>query len=169
MRRRYLAYGGVIAVLLVANLGRWWLHGGETGPAVAPGRLDDEAAFRLRANVPQPGEVKRNLFAPQAAGPRAGPPTRPVPAVAAPQPVAAAAVAPEAPPADASLGRIRLLGVVLREGQPQAYLALERHSLIARQGEAVFGRYVVERIGVDGVEMRELATQGRRSIPVLGR
>lgn len=84
-------------------------------------------------------------------------------------------VAPVMAPADAqtaaaaSLGRLRLLGVVFRAGQGQAYLGLDRDSVIAQRGDTVFGQFTVEGVAVEAVELRHIQTNTIRRIPVSGR
>lgn len=170
MNRRHLVYGSVIAALLAINLLRWGVSardGREQEAARAQGFAPRD--FQLRANFPVAAEPRRNLFVPQAAGPavptpRADrPPRREIPAAAAP-------VAPPAEaPAVAALGRLRLLGVVFRAGQGQAYLALDKDNVMAQRGDTVFGQFTVERVAVEAVELRHIQTNTIRKIPVSGR
>ena len=170
MKRRYLVYGSVIAALVLVNLVRWSLPGGPGGDrSAARGTAWAAQDFRLRANVPAAREARRNLFAPQAAAPAAARVTRPV----RPAPIARPA-APLVAPADmrsatAPLGRLRLLGVVFREGHGQAYLALEKDSVLARRGDTVFGHFTVDKVTVDAVELSDLEKKTTRRIPVSGR
>lgn len=173
MRRRYLVYGGVIAALIVVNLARGWLGSAPGGPrSPLLGQAPVAEDFRLRANVPEVAEVKRNLFAPRAALASVELRSRPVQAVV----VARPAAAPPPPPpvetpvaATTNLDRLGLLGVVFREGQGQAYLSLNKNSVIAHRGDTVFGHFTVEKVAVDAVELRDLTNNTIRRIPVSGR
>ncbi len=170
-RRRHWAYAALIALLVLGNLLRWGVTAwGDRAQASAGAAAFEARDFELRANVPAPAEPRRNLFAPQAAMQvpamsRAAQRSASVRTQAAPPPV----------PSEASsatgggLERLRLLGVVFREGRGQAYLALDKTSVIAQGGDTVFGRYAVDRIGVDAVELRDLNTHNTRKIPVSGR
>lgn len=166
--RRYLAYTGVIVVLLLVNLVRWWQHG-TGGPSAAQDTVLTAQDFRLRANVPMPAAVRRDLFASStaAARPAAAPVVR-APRVAP----TVRRVEPPAPVAEtqaAALGRLRLLGVVFRGGRGQAYLALERDKAMAYAGENVFGQFTVDRVTVDAVQLRDLKNNTIRRIPVSGK
>lgn len=168
MTRRYWLYGGVIAVLVAVNLGRWWLHGGAgSGTSASPSPAFLANDFRLRANVPATGEARRNLFAPLATDLAV---VRPARTMRAPQAAPPPAVLSDVPSAAAaSLGRLRLLGVVFRGGKAQAYLALDKQSVIAHSGDTVFGQFTVDTVTVDAVELRHLESNILRRIPVSGK
>lgn len=168
MSRRQRVYAVLIALLLLGNLLRWGYTALGAGSGVGEGARTFEAReFELRASVPAAAEPSRDLFAAQA---DAMPAPRAASRSAQPRPpIAPAPLAPEVDAAAAGLGRLRLLGVVVREGRSQAYLALDKSSVIAQGGDTVFGRYVVERIGVDAVELRDLQTNNTRKIAVSGR
>ena len=185
MNRRHRIYLGLIALLVVVNLGRWWLPGAtEAGAAAARGASFLPQDFRLRA---APSIVRaaplRDLFQPADGAAILATPSRPAAlgktarAAAAPvqvpvQPVAIEAlvgVDVDVAAADAELGRLKLLGVVFHAGQGRAYLALDRENIIALAGDTVFGRFAVDKVAVDAVDLRELKTNTSRRIPVSGK
>jgi hypothetical protein len=186
MNRRYWIYFGLIALLVGVNFWRAWLPAAdEAGAAAARSPVFLAEDFHLRAAPPiARAAPRRDLFRPvdgvalRAAPPRTGPGIgRPVRAVRAAPPaqvplVAAEVVAEvdvEVAAADAELGRLRLLGVVFHAGKKRAYLARDRENIIALAGDTVFGRFAVDRIDVDAVDLRELKTNTSRRIPVSGK
>lgn len=171
MKNRYRVYLGVIAVLAAANVGRWVVAGSGGEPAARERVLlaDD---FRLRVDVPGEAGHGRNLFSRNGsvrgvvlAG-RNGMRRRNVH-----RPVTVAASAPDAAQSMAAsgLGRLRLLGVVFHGGKRQVYLALDKENCIASMGDTVFGKYAVDAINVDAVELRDTGTNITRRIPVTGK
>lgn len=183
MKSRHVIYLGVIAALAAVNLGRWWWQGATAAdPSAARGQPLSPQDFRLRLNVPAGSNPRRNLFAPQTSVPStqaAMPPVRPEPIKSAappmrPAPVARTASSPEptvqAPAAIPSdMDRLALLGVVFRGGQGQAYLSLNKTSVIAQSGDTVFGQFTVDKVAVDAVELRDLKNNTTRRIPIAGR
>lgn len=179
MSRRYAIYLGLIALLAAINLGRWWLHAATEGRRAAEsGKTFAPEDFRLRVGAATaPDGARRDLFQPFSRGMSMTPqPEKPraskavTRAQAQPQPQAQALPQPtEAEAAGAALGKLRLLGVVFRAGNWRAYLGLDKENIIALAGETVFGRFVVEKIGVDAVDLRDLKTNISRRIPVSGK
>lgn len=185
MNRRHGIYLGLIALLVVVNLGRWWLPAAtEAGAAAARGAFFLPQDFRLRT---APSIVRaaprRDLFQPvgDAAIRATPPPPRAAvvktisaaraaePAQVQVQPEALVEVDVEVAAADAELGRLKLLGVVFHAGKGRAYLALDRENIIALAGDTVFGRFAVDKVAVDAVDLRELKTNTSRRIPVSGK
>jgi hypothetical protein len=189
MNRRHRIYLGLIALLVVVNLGRWWLPDAtEAGAAAARGASFLPQDFRLRA---APSIVRaaplRDLFQPADGAAILATPSRPAAVAKTVSAVRAAEPAPaQVPPvpvealvdvdvdvevaaADAELGRLKLLGVVFHAGQGRAYLALDRENIIALAGDTVFGRFAVDKVAVDAVDLRELKTNTSRRIPVSGK
>lgn len=171
MNRRYSVYVGLIALLVVVNLGRWWLHSGNgADESAARSKVFLPEDFRVRVNFPAAGETRRNLFQPMGAAPT-------MPLAHARQAVAKAV--PPPPPADPAqveaeaarsrLGKLKLLGVVFRVGKGQAYLSQGRESVIALVGDTVFGQFVIDKVTVEAVELRDLKTNTNRRIPVSGK
>lgn len=175
LNRRHWMYGGAIAALLLINLLRWmWPVSADGGQSSDPARAMDARDFQLRGNFPVVAEPRRNLFAAQVSVPSTDPEADLVKVarrasraaqtetMATPPVAVAAAVA-------TPLERLRLLGVVFRDGRGQIYLGLDGKNLIAVEGDTVFGQFTVVRIAVDAVELRELQTHTQRKIPVQGR
>lgn len=119
----------------------------------------------MRVDFPAAVEPRRNLFQPRGS-------TYPTNTTHARQVVAQPPVIAgqnEAEAADSRLGKLKLLGVVFRGGEGQAYLALDKESVIAHAGDTVFGQFVVVKIIVDAVELRDLKSNLTRRIPVSGK
>lgn len=168
MKRRYAVYLGLIALLVAINVGRLWLHSGkESEEMAARGKVFMPEDFRLRVDIPSAEEgAGRNLFQPHGSASlmmithsrktavKAGmqQPTPPVQAET-----------------EAGLGKLRLLGVVFHAGKRQAYLALDKESVIAVAGDTAFGQFVVDKIAVDAVELRDPKNNTTRRIPVSGK
>lgn len=169
MNRRYAIYLGLIALLILANLGRWWFYHGQAGDAaMAHGKGFQPEDFRLRVNSPVAAEPYRDLFQPSGSSS--------VQHASHNKPAKAKAVIPATKPAandadviDNGLGKLKLLGVVFRAGKGQAYLAQDKVSVIAFVGDTVFGNYAVDKVTVDAVELRDLKYNTTRRIPVSGR
>ncbi|MGJ4748565.1 hypothetical protein ACQV5M_19545, partial [Leptospira sp. SA-E8] len=139
-------------------------------------RTVDARDFQLRGNFPALAEPRRNLFAAQASDPSSFSDREADAARTARRNARVAQVETGASPASpvtevaaSPLQRLRLLGVVFRDGRGQIYLGLDGRNLIAFEGDTVFGQFSVVRIAVDAVELRELQTQAQRKIPVQGR
>lgn len=170
MKRRYSIYLGLIALLVAANLGRVWLHSGNgSEESVAHGKVFLPGDFRLRMDFPAAGEPRRNLFQPMSMTPRMTPThVRQAKLKTVTQPP----IKPEQSEAELAAGRLaklKLLGVVFRAGKGQAYLALDKESVIAFNGGTVFGQFAVDKVAVDAVELRDLKTNTTRRIPVSGK
>ncbi len=166
MNGRYRLYYAVIALLVLANLGRWAWHGLSTGPAAREGLAFEPGDFQLRSSSPAAqAPLRRDVFQADSANRAVAASARPLgqPAVQVPPPV------PPVAPADDRIGRLRLLGVVMREGRAQAYLALDKSSAMAYVGDTVFERFVVSRIDVDAVELRSMDGGILRKIPISGK
>lgn len=169
MNRRYAIYLGVIALLALANIARWVWYSSNGAPASGDKAFQPED-FRLRVDIPDEGVQGRNLFLAQGGvsrgEARGGTPVR-LTARATPAAMKIAAPEPAAP--ESGIGKFRLLGVVFHGGKGQAYLALDKENSIASSGDTVFGLYVVEKITVDAVELRDLKSNATRKIPVSGK
>jgi hypothetical protein len=185
MNRRHGIYLGLIALLVVVNLARWWLPAAkEAGASAARSPIFLPQDFRLRT---APSIVRaaplRDLFQPVDGAAIRTPPrpgsamAKPARAVRAAQPAPMLPVPAEAvvevdveiAAAEAELGRLKLLGVVFHAGKGRAYLALDRENIIALAGDTVFGRFAVDKVAVDAVDLRELKTNTSRRIPVSGK
>ncbi len=71
--------------------------------------------------------------------------------------------------ARAELAKIRLLGVVVREGKAQAYLAQGADTYLAFEGDTVANRFVVESAAEDSVTLKDQILNIRGRIPISGR
>lgn len=170
MKRRYSIYLGLIALLVAINLARLWLYSGKVREdTVVHGKVFLPEDFRLRVDLPAAGEPHRNLFQPMSVTTRAATAHAGQARVKAMKPSPIKPVQNEAEPTVDKLGKLRLLGVVFRAGKGQAYLALDKETVIAFAGNTVFGQFVVARVTVDAVELRDLKTNTIRKIPVSGK
>jgi hypothetical protein len=165
VKRHYAIYYALIGVLVVANLGRWWLApaGNRAADAVHSRSFLPED-FRLRVDSPLAlGASHRDLFHP-------GNVTAGIHPVSV-RPRARIEAPPPAPVemADADLDGLKLLGVVFRGGKGKAYLSLDKESVIALPGETAFGRFLVDSVAEDAVNLRDLKTNTTRRIPVSGK
>lgn len=169
MTWRHKIYLGVIALLGAINLGRWWLPEApwQQGSRPVANRYAPED-FQLHADS---GAVRntarRNLFEP--AGRSEGGLILRTKSVSAAVKLQAPSLPTPAETAGADLSRLKLLGVVFRAGAGQAYLAHDRESVLAHNGDTVFGHYAVEQIQVDAVDLKDLNTNLSRRIPVSGK
>jgi hypothetical protein len=174
MKRKYSIYVVLIALLAAVNLWRWWPAGTGASEGRAPhNKVVLPEDFRLRVDAPlAPGAFRRDLFQAghgmaatmiglgHAAHVAAKPPAPSVPAFSQPA---------QAETADAELAKFKLLGVVFRAGRGHAYLALDKENMMAISGETLLGRFAVDKVAVDGVELRDLRTNTSRRIPVSGK
>lgn len=69
----------------------------------------------------------------------------------------------------AELAKIKLLGVVVREGKAQAYLVQGAETYLAFEGDTVANRFVVESVAVDSVELNDRMLNIKGRIPISGR
>ena len=176
-----------IALLVALNVWRWWPAAApETSAPNAPRAAAPSAALQLAARVPEPTSpgITRNPFqmgkgstsAPSTAGaPRpAGEPTRAASAVtrvslpveAAPPPKTPEEI--EAEVVQFELGQVKLVGVIVRDGKPQAYFAHGDRTYLVSVGDAV-GRFAVVAISAESAKLHDRATGQSRVIPVLGK
>jgi hypothetical protein len=168
MTRRYSVYLGLIALLAVVNFGRWWLHSGSADVSAREKVMLPED-FRVRVNFPAAGgEMRRNLFQPGGGTPVATANVRKT-TVRSVTPPPAAPAPNEAEVAYSRLGKLKLLGVVFRNGKGQVYLAQDKESVIALVGDTVFGQFAIDKVTVEAVELRDVQTNTSRRIPVSGK
>ncbi len=169
MKRRYNIYFVLIALLLAANLARvWWVSEKGSKETVAHSKVFLPGDFRLHVDAPGAGEPYRNLFQAQGETRKSAPHSRPA-KVKAVMPPPLKLEKTENEQALDRLGRLKLLGVVFRAGKGQAYLSQDKESVIALPGDTVFGQFVINKINVDAVELKDLKTNTIRRIPVSGK
>lgn len=171
MNRRAIGMAAFVLLLAAANLWRW-----SAGAAPLPERsMTDPGTVRAEdlvlhlapvAQVPPP--LRRDPFAPPEAAVE--------PVEATPEPPPPVALLPEEPPvktaeevareaAQQELSELRLVGIVFREGKGRAYLVRGEEVFLVAAGERL-GRFAVEKVSTDHVELRDPDTQlgGRVSV-----
>jgi len=158
-----------IALLALANLWRMLAaddpveHPHSPARGVVAADLVLNPAFTEGESV---GPMRRNVFQPKA---------RDEKPAAGPKPAASRTEAPTSPvqteqdAARAELSKIKLLGVLVRDGKAQAYLANGPDTYLAFEGDTVADRYVVESVAVDSVELNDSKFNVRGRIPISGR
>ena len=154
IHRQPWLWGGLIVVLGLLNLWRWFPSGSGMGRGLGP---------RANLDLPEPSgheerTVRRDLFQSQAApaAVRRAPPqvqVRLVPATAAPTiPALADGSVMEAG------GGYRLLGIATREGASQALIARGDQLFQLKPGDDLEGRYKVGEIEDEEVHLTENGT-----------
>jgi len=166
----------VLAVAALAALNLWRWAGGDGAPrarGAASAGAFSAADFSLKVGLAT-GEAPRsarNLFEPRLPPPPPAPPAKPVPVqVEAPPPPpvkSAQELAEEA--ARAEIGQIKLVGVVFRGEQGQAFLVKGEQVYLVQAGARVGDRFHVEAISADSIQLRDPATQVGGRIPVSGK
>jgi hypothetical protein len=131
------------------------------GPAVEPVHLDALAASRAK-----PDEGTRDPFRFNAP---AAPPPKPVMPMAdpagTPGSVSSVASAPAGPPPML----LKFIGILkMTSAAPIAVLSDGKNVFYGREGETIEGRYRIERIGVESVEMAWADGQGHQVIRLSG-
>jgi hypothetical protein len=177
----------LLAILSIALVGvLWWRLSPEPVAApVAPGRQAQAAAGRrgkdaaagaaveavhldaLAASRAKPGEGARDPFRFNAP---AAPPPRPVTPVAAPADAEGlpAGLSPAAPPGPPPM-LLKFIGILKpASASPIAVLTDGKNVFYGREGETIEGRYRIERIGVESVEMAWADGQGHQVIRLSG-
>lgn len=156
----------VIALLLLANIARWYFAA-DTSVSPHAGQMFFVADYKLKAvlvTADFDAVMRRDVFkssimsdAPSADKPR----TR--------QATVKATGADISPPEQNEIAQIRLLGVVVRESRPQAYLAYGGSTYLVYEQDMVANRFYVARVAVDTVEMLDQKLNIRKTIPLSGR
>lgn len=171
MTNKTAIYGSCATLLLALNLWYWWpgdvdSPGGNGSTGVLGRMRVDE--FRLRL-PPEPSaehkRVARNLFQPKL--PKIPAPPKPAaPKAKKPPPPSPRAIARKK--ADSDMEQIRFVGLVMRDNMRQAFLLRDGRTFLLRVGEKLDGRYVVERITLNEIFLRDSATKAARYIPMAG-
>ena len=169
MKRQHLLLGGGAALLVALNLWQWLPSGDSpTSPASprAAGTFQpDDFRLRMTASVPtEPGAGRRDLFQPKRPP---APPVKKVEAPQAPPPKTPEQLAEEA--ARAEFAQIKLVGVVFRGKEGQAFLVKGDQVFLAEVGDKVGQRFTVESIGTDKVQLKDSSTNVSGQIPVSGK
>ncbi len=176
---RRLGLTGVVVLLVVLNVWRWWP---DAAPALRAGQTQSASpdAQHLRLSVRVAAEdalptATRNIFQlrePPApvSKPKAAPVQQPAPVapvqVQEPPPKTPEQIEEEA--ARAELAQIKLVGVIFRNAQGQAYLSRGDQTYLVSLGDPV-ARFTVTSITAESVKLHDARTQVGGEIPVLGK
>jgi hypothetical protein len=173
VKPRYVALSIGVALLAALNLWRW-LPGGapardRPAPAASTLRAED---FKLRVGLAaaDSGAGSRDLFRMRLPPPPPPPQVIEVKVEApppGPPPKTPEQIAEEA--ARAEFGQIRLVGVVFRGDQGQAFLVKGDQAYMVQTGGKVGERFQVESIRPDSIQLKDPATRITGSIPVSGK
>jgi Tfp pilus assembly protein PilP len=161
----------VIALLVLANLGRWYFAGLPSEESNTKSELISAAELVLNASLAEAGKVQtmqRDLFRLQS-GQRekiASTASKQVKPRAAPEKTA---VQLEQEAAKNELSRIKLLGVVVRKGKAQAYMSKGTDTYLVYAGDSFANRYKVERVTLEFVEIFDQKVNIRQSIVLSGK
>jgi Tfp pilus assembly protein PilP len=169
MSRRHAAFISLILLLLVANIWYWWprapeTHRMESSSAVRRFQIED---FELK--IPQGVDDKyarprRDLFQPKAVVTRRI--SKKTNSPPAPPPKTPEQLEEEA--ARAELAQIKLVGVVFRGDRGQAFLTKGDQLYLAFPGDKVGGRFTVEKVATDAVQLNDPNTNVTGRIPISG-
>ncbi len=163
---RQATFAGLATLLLGANLWHWWPRAAQ-GPRMD--RLASAESFRaedFRVRVQPLTEApedspRRDPFRPKSA------------ALAAKTGVPAATLKTpqqlEEEAARAELAQIKLVGVVIRDNKPQAFLTSGTQTYIAYPGDKVGSRFRVEEIGTDNIRLKDDKTSVAGQVPISGK
>jgi len=121
----------------------------------------------LEAERPKPGATDRNLFRFKPKAPPPPPPTmtRPVET-----PVAAPVATGPPPPPPPPPITVKLIGIADRAGKGKVAVLSDGlgQPEVGQEGQVVFGRYRILKIGVESIEMAYLDGRGRQTIRLSG-
>jgi hypothetical protein len=161
----------VIALLVLANLGRWYFAGLPIEESHTKSEVISATELMLNTSLAEGGNVQamqRDLFRIQ---------TRQREKIAAPvlkqvklhtAPVKTA-VQLEQEAAQNDLSRIKLLGVVVRKGKAQAYMSKGTDTFLVYAGDMFANRYKVERVTLDSAEIFDQKVNIRQTIVLSGK
>jgi len=135
---------------------------GPTGPTAPDVHLE-----ALGADRPKPGAADRNLFRFKPKAPPPPPPTmtKPVETV----PAASVPTGPPPPPPPPPI-TVKLIGIADRAGKGKVAVLSDGLGApeVGQEGQVVFGRYRILKIGVESIEMAYLDGRGRQTIRLSG-
>jgi Tfp pilus assembly protein PilP len=167
MTRQRSILSGLVLLLIGVNVWYWWPWRGEdsrmeNSPAARRFLVEDFAVKAPHA-AERSKPMRRDLFQPKpvavAKPAMKGPPP--------PPPKTPEQLAEEA--ARAELAQIKLVGVIFRGGRGQAYLVKGDQTFLVFAGDKVGGRFTVEIIAADAVQLKDPATNVAGRIPVSGK
>ena len=168
MNRRLVSGLVLIGTLGIINAWYWWPAKTVTPISTAGRALSQE--FRLgdfQIKTLQPGAdtpIKRDLFYPKYVPPPRKPVFKPPPG---PPPKTPEELAREA--AKVELAQFKCMGVLFREGKGQAYLVKGDQVFLARLGEKVGNRFIVDKISPEGVVLWDPETKVSAEVSVSGK
>lgn len=143
--------------------------GTNANAAVQPGMQSapDVHLEALGSEHPKPGAADRNLFRFKPKAPPPPPPTRP--AEVAPPVLAPVPIGPPPPPPPPPI-TVKLIGIADRLDKTKVAVLSDGlgQPQLGREGEVVFGRYRILKIGVESIEMAYLDGRGRQTIRLSG-
>ena len=166
LSRRQTVLAGSVALLLGANLWHWWPRGAEAPRMDRPTAVETYRAedFRVRINPPAAESeetLRRDPFRPKSAAALAKA-DQPLPPPKTPQQL-------EEDAARAELAQIKLVGVVVRDNKPQAFLVNGTETYIVHSGDKVGTRFRVEDIGTDTIRLKDDKTNVAGQVPISGK
>lgn len=171
MDRRRIILAGAVLLLVGINAWHWWPTDG--APPVKPSGVQADRRpfnkddFRLRTMTVAPEaskQVQRNLFQPRIVVAKAPekPKAPPVPPPKTPEQLAEEA-------ARAELAQIKLVGVVFRGDQGEAFMTRGDQTFLAHTGDKVGERFVIDKISPEGVQLSDPATKVSGQLQVSGK
>lgn len=167
MTRRYAFFGLAVALLGILNLWQWQPLGSGKEEPQATVRADfrvEDFQLKMAPITIQPDGRARDLFhAPLPVPPAAIKKVETPP----PPPKTTEQLAEEA--ARAELAQIKLVGVVFRGDRGEAFLVVRDQLHMVRAGEKIGGRFHVEAIRQDSIQVKDPVTQVSGQIPISGK
>jgi len=178
-RRQLYLLAALAVVLLGAAAYRFWPSTAARTPATSNSKTGkkgkagqasvdapDVHLEALNAPRPEPEAANRNLFRFK---PKPPPPPPPAPP---PRPATPSTPVPSGPPPPPPLPPIPLkfAGLVQQGSGPKAAILVDAvgHTMYAKEGDIVEGRYKIWRIGVESIDISYLDGRGRTSIRIGG-
>ena len=160
-----------IALLVLANIGRWYFAGQPGEESDAKVELISPAELMVNTSLAEAGSVSamhRDLFQIQTRQREKS--AKPVLKQIKPR------TEPEKTPlqieletAQGDLSRIKLLGVVVRKGKAQAYMSKGTETYLVYAGDMFASRYKAERVALDSVEIFDQKVSIRQTIVLSGK
>ena len=167
MKRRPLLVGAAVLLLVLLKVWRWLPGPSPLSPGSGPARAlpelgGDDLVLRVVSAESVSPTPLRDLFQVKVVVAN-----RPRPAVKpGPPPKTPEQIAEEQ--ARAELAQMKLLGIVFRGGEGEAFLQTNGTSVTARTGARVGNRFVVERITPEIVDVRDPDTQVSGQLALIG-
>lgn len=161
----------VLAIFIAGlNVWSWWPSGSSQKIESASTRerwTPEVLKVRTAVDVEKVPPARRDLFQPKYVVVKAAPKPKIPELPPAPPPKTPEQIAEET--ARVELSQIRLVGVVFRGGNGEAFLVKGDQTYMVRQGEKVGDRFMVESIQTDAVALKDPMTQVSGSLSVSGK